>query len=115
MKTVAKIIEHFGGMEALRQKHIRLENPPYMRLVIEYVGEGPRGMPCISVAHYYEQNGDLMRDPELVFEVNPDEDGPLSWTTGNWGPASDESSSSRPIPLTTRPPSTAVRHTASGR
>ncbi|MCI0380540.1 MAG: hypothetical protein L0215_23380 [Gemmataceae bacterium] len=58
-----------------------------MRLVIEYVGEGPRGMPCISVAHYYELNGDLMRDPEIVFEVNPDED-PLSWKTGNWGPVS---------------------------
>jgi len=37
MKTVAKIIEHYGGLKWLRQpgKYIRLENPPYMRLVIE--------------------------------------------------------------------------------
>src|SRR5262245_52146978 len=89
MKTVAKIIELFGGLDWLRQpgNYIRLVNPPYMRLVIEYVGEGPRGMPAISVAHYYEQAGDAMRDPEIVFEVNPD-DGPLSWKTGNWGPVS---------------------------
>lgn len=67
MKTVATIIELFGGPEALRQNPIRLENPPYMRLVIEYIGGRARGMPAISVAHY----GDLMRDPEIVFEVSP--------------------------------------------
>jgi hypothetical protein len=55
-----------------------------MRLVIEYLGEGPRGLPSISVAHYCQQNGDLMRDPEMVFEVN----GPLCWKTGNWEPVS---------------------------
>jgi hypothetical protein len=46
-----------------------------MRLVVEYIGQGPRGLPAIAVAHYYEQNGDAMRDPEMVFEVNPDEEG----------------------------------------
>src|SRR5262245_3377699 len=66
MKTVAKIIAAFGGLERLRQpgNYIRLESPPYMRLVIEYIGQGPRGLPAIAVAHYYEQNGDAMRDPE---------------------------------------------------
>ena len=81
MKTVAKIIEAHGGLEWLRQpgNYIRLENPPYMRLVIEYIGDGPRGLPSISVAHYYEQNGDAMRDPEMVFEVSQD---------GHWHPVS---------------------------
>jgi hypothetical protein len=90
MKTVAKIIETYGRLEWLRQpeNYIRLENPPFMRLVIEHIGEGPRGMPAISVAHYYQQAGDAMRDPEMVFEVKPDEDGPLSWKTGDWGPVS---------------------------
>jgi uncharacterized protein DUF6908 len=85
MKTVAKIIESHGGLEWLRQpgNYIRLENPPYMRLVIEHVGEGPRGMPAIAVAHYYEQNGDAVRDPEIVFEVNPD-----AWKSGDWCPVS---------------------------
>jgi hypothetical protein len=39
--------------------HIRIENPPYMPLVIERQGD------IISVAHYSELNGDLIRDPEL--------------------------------------------------
>jgi hypothetical protein len=72
MPNVAKIIEKHGGMEWLKDNYIRLENPPWMRLVIEYIGEGPRGLPAISVAHYYEQNGDQMRDPEIVFEVGED-------------------------------------------
>jgi hypothetical protein len=29
----------------------------------------PSGLPAISVAHYGEQNGDLMRDPEMCFEL----------------------------------------------
>jgi hypothetical protein len=88
VKTIAKIIEIYGGLEWLRQpgSYIRLENPPYMRLVIEYVGEGPRGMPSISVAHYYEQNGDAMRDPEMLFEVSPDEGGSLK--KRQWSPVS---------------------------
>ena len=77
MKTVAKIIEAFGGLERLRCNYIRLDNPPYMRLVVEYIGPGPRGLPAIAVAHYYEQNGDAKRDPEMVFEVNPTRKAPL--------------------------------------
>jgi hypothetical protein len=45
-------------------------NPPYMALVIEATDEsGPCGLPAISVCHYGEQNGDLMRDPEMCFEL----------------------------------------------
>ena len=79
MKTVAKIIALHGGLEALKAKYIRIENDPFMRLVIEYVGEGPRGFPLVSVAHYGEQHGDPMRDPEMVFEVTEDM---------GWGPIS---------------------------
>lgn len=48
---------------------LRITNPPYMTLVIEGIGEGPRGLPAISVAHDGEQNGDPMRDPEMCFGV----------------------------------------------
>ena len=42
-----------------------------MALVIEATPEpGPLGLPAISVAHYGEQNGDLMRDPEMCFELS---------------------------------------------
>ena len=41
-----------------------------MRLVIEVLEEpGPEGHVVISVAHYGEQDADLMRDPEMLFEV----------------------------------------------
>jgi hypothetical protein len=41
-----------------------------MALVIEATDEsGPCGLPAISVCHYGEQNGDLMRDPEMCFEL----------------------------------------------
>jgi hypothetical protein len=41
-----------------------------MELVIEAMDEsGPMGLPTLSVAHYGEQNGDLMRDPEMCFEL----------------------------------------------
>ena len=50
--------------------HIKIENPPYQDLVIEDICQrGPHGFATISVAHYSEQNGDAMRDPEMLFEV----------------------------------------------
>jgi hypothetical protein len=73
MKNVQRIIEARGhkldGSEP--EFHIAIENPPYMRLVIEGIGCAPDGRQLVSVAHYYEQNGDLMRDPEMVFLANP--------------------------------------------
>jgi hypothetical protein len=78
MRNVQKIIDLRGGLEALKQRPIRLQVPGFMRLVIEHVGRGPRGGELVSVAHYGEQNGDLMRDPEIVFEV----------VAGQWQPVS---------------------------
>ncbi len=82
MKTVVDIIELFGGLDALKQKHIHLENRGYMPLVIECIGEGPSGYPLISVAHTYIQEGDVMYDPEMTFEVNWE----LRHTADAWGP-----------------------------
>src|SRR5439155_26553890 len=70
MKNVKAIIDLFGGMA--RFGHVRIEAAGFMPLVIEAVGPGPRGLPQISVAHYWAQNGDAMRDPEIVFEVGAD-------------------------------------------
>jgi len=68
MNTVLQIIRESGGLH--RCKWISIENEPWMRLVIEVLLElGPDGHTVVSVAHYGEQNSDLMRDPELVFEV----------------------------------------------
>ena len=62
MKTVLQIIEAAGGLAAFTWT--RIENPPFMLLVIESLPErGPNGHRALSIAHYGEQNGDAMRDP----------------------------------------------------
>ena len=66
MQTIEEIIAMFGGVDGL---YVSITNEPYMRLVIEHIGEGPHGLTAISVAHYYESNGDLCQDPEMCFEV----------------------------------------------
>lgn len=46
----------------------KLDNAPglFMALHVECIGQVTEGK-LYSVAHYYEQNGDLMRDPDIVF------------------------------------------------
>ena len=91
MKTVAAIIEMFGCLGALARKYIRIENGGYMQLVIERLGEGPSGYPVVSVAHTYIQEGDVMYDPEMTFEVNweyrdeSDGWGPITYRQDNLG------------------------------
>ena len=48
---------------------VKIENAPYMSLTVENIGLGPRGLPALSICHYGELNGDLMRDPEMCFEM----------------------------------------------
>ena len=68
MQTILRILEAAGGWN--HGLSLRIDNPPYMSLCIEAVDEsGPCGLPAISVCHYGEQNGDLMRDPEMCFEM----------------------------------------------
>ena len=68
MQTILRILKQAGGWH--HGLYLKIENPPYMTLVIEATDEsGPCGLPSISVAHYGEQNGDLMRDPEMCFEL----------------------------------------------
>ena len=80
MQHIQQMIDQHGGFEAVRTRYLRLENPPFMRLVIEVIGGPyPNGAYEVSVAHYAEQNGDAMRDPEITFLVVPAEQG-TTWT-----------------------------------
>lgn len=79
MKTVQAIIDLFGGITKIRDNPIKIEVKGFMPLSIEHIGTGPRGMPLVSVMHYYEQHGDIMRDPDMEFEVGQD---------GTWYPIS---------------------------
>ena len=87
MKNIQRMIEERGGYEAVRENYLRLENPPLMRLVVEVIG-GPyeNGGYEVSVAHYGEQNGDAMRDPEMTFLVV------TSGEVTNWTPLTFENS-----------------------
>jgi hypothetical protein len=68
MQTILDILKKAGGWQ--HGLYLKIENPPYMELVIEAMDEsGPMGLPAISVCHYGEQNGDPMRDPEMCFEL----------------------------------------------
>lgn len=72
MKNIAKIITLLGGVKGL---YASIQNEPFMRLVIEDIGPGPRGHQAISVAHYFVQNGDLCQDPEMAIELVPEGEG----------------------------------------
>ena len=68
MRTILDILNRAGGWHP--GLSLKIDNAPYMELVIEAVDDsGPMGLPTLSVAHYGEQNGDLMRDPEMCFEL----------------------------------------------
>jgi hypothetical protein len=68
MKTLLAILQMAGGWRP--NLYVKIDNPPYMELVIEAMDEsGPLGLPALSVCHYGEQNGDAMRDPEMCFEL----------------------------------------------
>lgn len=88
MKTIRQLIEEAGAQG--KRRHISIENPPWMKLVIELLPEsGPSGLPVVSVAHYGTQNGDLMCDPEMLFEVVQENGAtkfwPLSFRNGYLG------------------------------
>lgn len=46
--------------------HDKFHTNLFMDVVVEYIDDCELGG-LYSIAHYYEQNGDLMRDPEMCF------------------------------------------------
>ena len=60
--TIEKLLGAHNLLEQFHSQldfHVRFDMPGYQRLVIERHGE------LISVAHYFEQNGDLIADPDV--------------------------------------------------
>lgn len=75
-------LERLGALNV--KESLKVENKPYMPLNIEKVYDFPvlkKGNYLLSLSHTYIQNGDLMRDPEIVFEIDPDNElaEPLSY------------------------------------
>ncbi len=46
---------------------VRITVSGYMPLSVEEIGSSGDGDRLVSLCHYGEQNGDLMRDPDIVF------------------------------------------------
>jgi hypothetical protein len=46
---------------------VRITAPGYMPLSVEEIGSSGDGHRLVSLCQYGEQNGDLMRDPDIVF------------------------------------------------
>ena len=60
--TIEKLLSAHNLLENFHAQldfHVRFDMSSYQRLVIERHGE------LISVAHYFEQNGDLVPDPDV--------------------------------------------------
>jgi hypothetical protein len=55
-----------AGMTVSDHKKIDNTEGTFMALHVEGIGKCNLG-PIFSLAHYYEQHGDLMRDPEMLF------------------------------------------------
>jgi len=62
---------NYNAMEKLGllkvENHVKLHSEGFMDLVVERLSEE-----IISLAHYGEQNGDLMSDPEMEIKIYPD-------------------------------------------
>jgi len=62
-----------GGVQA-----VRITVPGFMPLSVEKIGFSEDGHRLVSLCQYGEQNGDLMRDPDLVFMVTDLPDGAVA-------------------------------------
>lgn len=71
-----RLLPFLDGMKAGQDNqhtHRRYESDGYMPLVLEYLHYSDyKGRPVYSMTHYGEQNGDAMRDPDMTFSVDWD-------------------------------------------
>lgn len=71
-------------MDSLINGYRKILNDPFMALTVEHIGQAqldPYGPAMLySLCHYYEQNGDLMQDPEMCFAVVDDRQRPEDYT-----------------------------------
>jgi hypothetical protein len=91
-REVERIVKAAGRLDefnAVGDFHLRVENPGWMALVIEaharMENTPGRGERRVSVTHYYEENGDLVPDPDVVIDEfgNPLE---MTMATGQYTP-----------------------------
>ena len=64
-KIFCELLDRMQG-----KQHLKIINEPFMPLTIERIGHiyWENGV-LVSLCHYYQQNGDLVQDPEMCFIV----------------------------------------------
>lgn len=77
MKTYQSFAKHLLQLLG-NDTAVRLTVPGFMPLSIEDIGKSGEGNRLVSLCHYGEQNGDLMRDPDIVFMFHDMPDGPAA-------------------------------------
>lgn len=66
-KRLTKLI----NIEMLKKEgYLKLKADGFMDLNVDYVGEYKAGVHDIAIAHNYEQNGDLIPDPDMVVRLD---------------------------------------------
>lgn len=70
-KNFARTLNQLLGQDQC----VRLRAEGFMPLVLEEIGRSGDGRRLVAISHTAVQNGDLMRDPELVFAFHSWPDG----------------------------------------
>lgn len=63
---------------------VRITVSGYMPLSVEEIGSSGDGHRLVSLCHYGEQNGDVMRDPDIVFLFHNLPDGAAAEPVSFW-------------------------------
>lgn len=66
-ETNYKKMEKIFGTAWQETSHVTLKSGGFMDLHFENIGEN-----TFAMAHYFEQNGDLVPDPDMEIRVNPE-------------------------------------------
>ena len=69
MKTYEQFAKTLNALLADDQA-VRIRSEGFMPLSVEDIGQSGDGRRLIAISHTAVQNGDLMRDPEMVFELH---------------------------------------------
>lgn len=69
-KTNYRMLKPYLDAADAHDGHARFTSGALMPLVVENLGYTVHGGTVYAVTHYGEQNGDLMRDPDLTISVN---------------------------------------------
>lgn len=80
-EVIAKLADKHGVDLSQIGAHFRLDQPGYERLCVETISARR-----VSVAHYFEMNGDLVPDPDIVFLIDAKGEWAAIGITDSFGP-----------------------------